>query len=375
MLTQRGIATLALGMALCVGAWVLSLPELVAAGAALLSLLVIALIWVWIPGGRNPRLATTVAPSPTLANTTIAVGVSLQLRGFRPAVVRATISDGRRVRIWSRPGKAGTRSGSFPLAVGDRGEITVGPFSVHRFDPLALARRRLGKGGRTRVTIWPEMRAAPPVPAGSSAQDDRFSEVKAAPKRTNVATELEPASLRPYVPGDELRLMHWRASARGRGLMVRTFEPATAAIPLVLFDDRALSHTPESFEMAVSVVASVIGATHGVGSGNTSARLLFWSHLDAVGSNANDVVLWGPDSFDQLARCVPAVSNRVALNHPIDAELVVTGPATKSNSIGSARTLFVEPLDPELDSRPTSNQVSGAISSLHQLANWEAHLR
>jgi Protein of unknown function DUF58 len=362
VLTQRGAATLGLGTAFCVGAWVLSLPELVAAGAALLALVGVALIWVWIPS-RRPKLATSVQPSPALARSTVGVAVTLQLNGFRPAVVRAPISDGRRVRIWSRPGKAGTRSGSFPLAVGDRGELTVGPFSVHRYDPLALARRRLGTGGRSRLTIWPEMHTAMPVTARVAAGEDRLPQVLAGQSATNVATDMEPAGLRSYVFGDELRLVHWTASARGRGMLIRTFDPASTVTPHVLFDDREISHTPESFELAVSVVASLIGAANPIGSGHTSARLMMWSQLDATASNTAEIALWGAEAFDALSRAVPAVEAVASLpDHGVAADLVVTG-SVKRPLTGSAslRRLVVDPT--ATDGR--------AISSLSQVDQWE----
>ncbi len=362
MLTQRGTATLGLGIAFCVGAWVLSLPELVAAGAALLALIAVALVWVWIPS-RRPKLATSVQPSPALARSTVGVAVTLQLNGFRPAVVRAPISDGRRVRIWSRPGKAGTRSGSFPLAVGDRGELTVGPFSVHRYDPLALARRRLGNGARSRLIIWPEMHHSPPVTARVAAGEDRLPQVVAGQAATNAATDMEPAGLRSYVLGDELRLVHWTASARGRGMLIRTFDPAATVTPHVLFDDREISHTPESFELAVSVVASLIGASQPIGSGHTSARLTMWSHLDTTASNSSEVALWGSEAFDALSRAVPVVEAVATLpDHAVAVDLLITGPTKRTRTESqSLRRLVVDPA--------ASNGRS--ITSLSQVDQWE----
>ncbi len=372
MLTQRGAATLGLGLALGLGSWVLSLPELIAAGAALFVLVALALVWVWVPSGR-PQLTTTVNPSPTLANSTVGVAVTLRLKGFRPAVIRAPISDGRRVRIWSRPGTGGVRSGSFPLAVGDRGELRVGPFSVHRFDPLALARRRLGNGTTSIVTVWPEMTNAAPVRATAAPGDERIPVATTGSSPQLKTTELEPAGLRPYVFGDELRLVHWTASARGRGMLVRTFEPAATVMAQVLLDDRASSHTGESFELALSVAASLIGAGAPVGSGHTSARLLLWSHLDATGSNSADVGLTGPHAFDSLARCVPAVAARVAMSElSVTADVVVSGPNAALFANGSRRSSILV-VDPSDDTpRPGAPP---ALSSLTHLSMWERFLR
>jgi Protein of unknown function DUF58 len=371
MMTQRGTATLSLGLSLCIGAWVLSLPELVAAGAALLALVLVALIWVWAPGSGKPHLVASVQPSPTLAHSTVGVAISLQLKGIRPAVVRAPISDGRRVRIWSRPGRAGHRSGSFPLAVGDRGDLSVGPFSVHRYDPLGLARRRLGTSGSSDVVVWPEMTPATPVRPTLGASKTSPSRATSAPTLKSSSTELEAAGLRPYVLGDELRLVHWTASARGRGMLVRTFEPAAVAIPLVVFDDRTTSHTAESFEYSLCVVASLIGATHSIGSGETSARLVFWSDLDESGANADDVALWGPDAFTALARAIPAISASIRFRHDSPgADVVVSGPTTKTGAADAhhnSRQGFLV-VDPD-------NSSEHVMSSLDNMMQWERFVR
>ena len=60
--------------------------------------------------------------------------------------------------------------------------------------------------------------------------------------------------------GDELRLVHWTASARGRGLLVRTFDNDTDLAPTVLLDDRAEVHSGESFELALVTAASLVAS-------------------------------------------------------------------------------------------------------------------
>jgi hypothetical protein len=67
--------------------------------------------------------------------------------------------------------------------------------------------------------------------------------------------------LREYVPGDDLRRLHWATSARTGTLMIR--EDADPALPhlAVVLDDNALAYDdPHDFEDAVEVAASLVSA-------------------------------------------------------------------------------------------------------------------
>jgi uncharacterized protein (DUF58 family) len=64
--------------------------------------------------------------------------------------------------------------------------------------------------------------------------------------------------LRDYVVGDDLRLVHWRSSARTGRLVVRHNVDTSQPYTVVLLDQRAGRYTAESFEAAVDVAASVL---------------------------------------------------------------------------------------------------------------------
>jgi len=68
-------------------------------------------------------------------------------------------------------------------------------------------------------------------------------------------------ALRPYVVGDDLRRVHWRSTARRDELMVRQDELPWQGRVTVLLDVRRTTHTPASFELAVSAAASVVTAS------------------------------------------------------------------------------------------------------------------
>ncbi|HVU93290.1 MAG TPA: DUF58 domain-containing protein, partial [Jatrophihabitans sp.] len=67
--------------------------------------------------------------------------------------------------------------------------------------------------------------------------------------------------LREYIPGDDLRLVHWRSSARAGHLLVKHNVDTSQPYTVVLFDLRPSLYTEESFEQAVDVAASVLTAS------------------------------------------------------------------------------------------------------------------
>src|SRR5204863_2320032 len=108
-------------------------------------------------------------------------------------------------------------------------------------------------GGSVRVWVRPRVHLIAAVPVGlSRSMDGRVDRVP----HGSITFD----ALREYVVGDDLRHVHWRTSARVGELMVR--EHVDTALPqiVVLLDDRAATHTPDSFEDACEAAASVVVA-------------------------------------------------------------------------------------------------------------------
>jgi uncharacterized protein (DUF58 family) len=277
MLTSRGTATILLASILMIGGWVLSMPELFASGSALGGVVGLALVWVWIPT-RKPTVDALASPNPAHASSTVTVTTTVHGKTVRPLLLTAAISDGRSVRLWTHTGRKTGQTGSFPLPVPVRGRLTVGPFRIFMLDPLGLAKRALSSSGSIDVQVRPRLHDCEPIPLSAAAsQRDRVSDERPAQRRAVSGTE--PAGLRQYVVGDELRLVHWTASARGRGLMVRTFDDETSVSTIVLLDDRQLVHSEESFELAVEIAASMLRAPSTFGEHHAEPTLVLWSDV------------------------------------------------------------------------------------------------
>src|SRR5690606_25094747 len=132
-----------------------------------------------------------------------------------------------------------------------RGEIAFGPLTLHRYALADLAEVRQTYGERTTVLVEPRILDALSLPAGT-----RRGHIGADERIAHGGTDL--TGLREYLPGDDLRRLHWATSARRGSLMVREDADPSAPHLSVLLDDRTDSYDGDGFEEAVDVAASLL---------------------------------------------------------------------------------------------------------------------
>ena len=140
------------------------------------------------------------------------------------------------------------------LPTQNRGIFPVGPLTVRRGDPLGLLLKGTDEDDRSRLIVHPATHRVNPFPSGINRDLD------GTPSGESSSAGIAFSGLREYVPGDDLRLIHWRSSARVGELMVRYNvdhqQPRTA----VILDTRAGLHDEASFEDAIRSAASVVMA-------------------------------------------------------------------------------------------------------------------
>jgi len=83
-----------------------------------------------------------------------------------------------------------------------------------------------------------------------------------AARRWLFSDPLRAVGARDYAPGDPMRFVDWRATARRGSLMVRELEPSTTPTVQIVLNfrasaSRALRYEPDEIEMAISVAASI----------------------------------------------------------------------------------------------------------------------
>jgi uncharacterized protein (DUF58 family) len=139
---------------------------------------------------------------------------------------------------------------------------------------------------RSELTVLPAVQSVLPLPhtSGDDPHDgaDHPSAV--------IARGDDFYALRPYSVGDDLRRVHWRTTARRDELVVRQDQPPWQARSTILLETADDSHSPDSFEAAVSAAASIATACSGAGhlvrlvttGGYDSGAIAARAHLDDV---------------------------------------------------------------------------------------------
>lgn len=140
----------------------------------------------------------------------------------------------------------------FAVPTNKRAVIVAGPAESVRGDQIGLLRRALKWADPVDLFVHPRtVRLAP-----SAAGLVRDLEGQVSKKITN--NDIAFHALRPYVPGDDRRYVHWRTSARIGQLMVRQFEETRRSqLTMIHNTKNDLYASDDEFELAISVTASI----------------------------------------------------------------------------------------------------------------------
>ena len=364
MLTSRGAAAAVGGLVCTIAAWLLSLPELAAGGAAMLVVVLLSLLWVWRPVPGVPAMQRSISPQALYAGGVATVELSVRTpRRVGTLLLTEQVDDGRRLHVWAPPLRSGDGArGTFPLSLPDRGIVRLGPLEARLVDALGLASRRIAEGPSASIRVWPRHHHAPalhPTRRRRAMGADDVVPVQRWQRRDDEEVD----GLRPYTSGDELRRIHWTASARGRGLMVRTSAPVGQAGACLVVDDRGSSHTQESFELALTCAAAIVGPA---GDPRPPVLLRLLSGPGpATGAEALDMLaaasLWDDE---------PGVE----LDWGDDTDLVITGPT--GHSIDAGRQYGADPamllrVDPHRSAQ-SGDRPAPCLTQTGEIADWPA---
>lgn len=185
-----------------------------------------------------------------------------------------------------------------------RGPVSATSWIVSAGDPLGLFGRR---------RRCPDTEAALVLPRFTSlAKGLRVHELEAVAAAPRAGSGMELFGVREYRPGDSLRRIHWRSSARHDELVVREFEPPGVQTLGIFVDP-----TPPSVEVADQIAR--IAASEAWDCIREGGRVVLWGPgLEPTGpSEARD--LWA--LLEWLAR-YPAPSAAVAGTPPASRDVV-----------------------------------------------------
>jgi len=259
VLTRRGWFTGVLAGALLVLGRVFGTVEGYLAGAVLAALLIGSVLWL-VATRLDVSVTRVLHPPKVHAGSSTRVDLAVVNRARRASPVltlRDRVSGTRGASLLVAPLDPGSETrAAYRFATERRGVVTVGPLQVELTDPFGLARLRLPAAGTSELVVYPPIEALPAVPLSAGNDPLAGSEHPNALGRGGE----DFFALRAYVVGDDLRRVHWPATARHDELMVRQDELPWQGRTTVVIDDRAGVHTAESFERMVSAAASILVA-------------------------------------------------------------------------------------------------------------------
>jgi uncharacterized protein (DUF58 family) len=138
-----------------------------------------------------------------------------------------------------------------------RGVIQVGPVTARRTDPLSLLRWDERWSPAAELLVLPRVVEVESLGLGAIRDQEGI------PSDEISMSDLAFHALREYVPGDDLRHVHWRSSAKADTLQIRQYQDTRRSHLTVVIDDDAGSYAdPEDFEVAVSAAASIAARAH-----------------------------------------------------------------------------------------------------------------
>ncbi|MBD8504939.1 DUF58 domain-containing protein [Hoyosella sp. G463] len=279
-------------------------------------------------GERSVRLGGTVESRLVLANTG-----SRRVRGeARDAWMPSAGATGAQWRIDIPAGDARAVAVRItPVRRGDRDAVAT---MIRSLGPLGVA-------GRQHDQLVPgTVRALPP-----------FTSRKHLPSRTARLRELDGRqsvlgrgegtefdALREYVPGDDVRSIDWRATARSREVMVRTWRPERDRRIIIAVDSGRTSagRVGDAPRLDAQLDAALLLAVLACRAGD---RVDYFSHDVAVTSRASGTT---------ESMLLPAMVDAMATVEPLLAETSATGIVAEVLRRARKRCLvvLVTPLEP-----------------------------
>ncbi|WP_416958229.1 DUF58 domain-containing protein [Nocardioides sp. T5] len=251
--TPLGRGVLVTGVVATVLAVRFNWHEFALVAAVTYGLLLVAIAWQVLPGEPSANLVlkqtrTVVGAQPVVAVLEVEAGAVPMLF---PRVVVPVGTRTVRLRLpFLRPFSRHEESVELPAM--PRGVHVVGPVAYERTDPVGLLSRRHTIGGSVDLFVSPQVTDVD-VFAGGLAND-----LDGATSRQLSMSDLAFHALREYVPGDDLRHVHWRSSAKAGQLLVRQFHETRRGHVTVLVDCARSSYPRlRDFELATSVATSI----------------------------------------------------------------------------------------------------------------------
>jgi len=254
-----GWLVLAGGLVMLLAGAVLGWAELAIIGVAALGVLVLAL--PWLLGRTRVEIELVLDPERITAGGTVTASLGVTNRAERrTGSLLLDLPVGASTQRYDLPGLASgaQHEETFTIRTQRRGVIPVGPAITRRADPLGLVSRDVRWSEVREVLVRPQLLPLEALGGGL------LRDLEGVSTESVSQADLAFHTLREYVPGDDLRHVHWRSSAKlagagGGSLLVRQYlDTRRSHATLVVDDRRDVWASEDDYETAMSVAGSIV---------------------------------------------------------------------------------------------------------------------
>jgi len=170
-----------------------------------------------------------------------------------------------------------------------RGLYTLGPTIMRTGDPFGIYSLTIHDRHASTILVTPPLLALADLritPAGWAGDQRR--------RRGALERQISDAGLRDYQPGDSLRRIHWRASARSDSLIVRQLEAAASGDWWIFVDleSRVQAGRGQDSTMELSIVLAASLAVRGLNERRKVGLALAGPHLEWLEPRSGPAHRW-----------------------------------------------------------------------------------
>lgn len=253
LFTPVGRAVVLVGLVAAVAGGLLGWAELAGIAAVGLTVLLIAVVFVL---GR-PSYAVRVG----LASVRVVVGEravgdlhvrNTATRSAAPSLIELPVGGAVATLPIPRLDPEAEHEELFTIPTQHRAVLVLGPVRSVRQDPLGILRREVAWTQPQQIFVHPRTVQL------ENASTGFIRDLEGLATKDLSNDDVSFHALREYVPGDDLRYVHWRSTARTGRLMIRQFEETRRSQVVIVLDTRLADYAgDDEFELAISCAASL----------------------------------------------------------------------------------------------------------------------
>jgi uncharacterized protein (DUF58 family) len=264
VLTTRGRAFVAAGLTLLIGGLLLGFADITRVGVLLAVLPLLAGLSARRTRRTNHDIVVVRTVNPARVSAGQKAGVTVVLKNTSHRRTLLQLGEERvppaladRPRFLLPPMDPGdTRRVDYQIRSQIRGRYRLGPLTLRRRDPYGLAMVAMETADFAEILVLPQIET---LGRGHPRADGLGAE-GAIPHMVAQHGE-DDVAVRSYRDGDDLRRIHWPATAHRSELMVRQEDHPARRRAVILLDSRTAGHQGTgaggSFEWAVTAAASI----------------------------------------------------------------------------------------------------------------------